>query len=328
MQYSNTVIRSGMATALVAEAAKLALTIQRELVTPALIKGDKSPVTVADFAVQAVVSYRLHHFLGENAVLVGEERADDLRSGAGRETLEMVTHFVRSAIPQATAEEVCEWIDRGGAEPTDSFWTVDPVDGTKGFLRKEQYAVALAQVENGSVIIGALGCPMLPNESGEPGAVLTAVRNQGTWSVPLDNLKAVPRQLKVSSVGNATQARLLRSVESGHTNIGGIEELLAALGSETASIPMDSQAKYAVLAGGGGEIVVRMLSPDRPNYREKIWDQAAGSIIVEEAGGRVTDLDGKPLDFSRGRTLAANRGVVATNGLLHDAVLSAVDTLA
>jgi 3'(2'), 5'-bisphosphate nucleotidase len=84
---------------------------------------------------------------------------------------------------------------------------------------------------------------------------------------------------------------------------------------------MDSQAKYAVLAAGGGEVILRLLSPKRPDYREKIWDQAAGSIILEEAGGRLTDLSGKPLDFTQGRLLTSNRGVLATNGSLHEKVL-------
>jgi 3'(2'), 5'-bisphosphate nucleotidase len=87
---------------------------------------------------------------------------------------------------------------------------------------------------------------------------------------------------------------------------------------------MDSQVKYALLAAGEGEIYLRLLSSDRLDYKEKIWDQAAGSIIVEEAGGTVTDLDGRPLDFSRGRSLSGNRGICATNGILHDRVLEAL----
>ena len=58
-----------------------------------------------------------------------------------------------------------------------------------------------------------------------------------------------------------------------------------------------------------------------------IWDQAAGSIVVEEAGGRVSDLDGKPLDFSHGRTLATNRGVLVTNGPLHEAFLAGLKAI-
>ena len=325
VQRSDAVIKSGMATAIVAEASRLARIIQQELATPALIKGDKSPVTVADFAVQALVSYRLHRFL-DDAILVGEESADELRSEEGCETLRLVTHFIRTVVPEANPDDVCQWIDRGGAEPTDEFWTLDPIDGTKGFLRHEQYAIALALIKNGEVQIGALGCPELSGDAGERGKVLTAIRGQGSWSVTLDG-RATPQPLKVSSTTDPTQARLLRSVESGHTDVGGIDQLLAALGSTAAPVPMDSQAKYAVLAAGSGEIVVRMLSPARPDYRERIWDQAAGSIIVEEAGGRVTDLDGKPLDFSHGRTLAANRGVLATNCHLHDAALQALRTI-
>jgi 3'(2'), 5'-bisphosphate nucleotidase len=78
------------------------------------------------------------------------------------------------------------------------------------------------------------------------------------------------------------------------------------------------------LAAGVGDVLVRLISPSRPDYRERIWDQAAGMIIVTEAGGRVTDLDGQPLDFSCGRTLAKNRGILATNGLLHVTILEAL----
>ena len=61
-----------------------------------------------------------------------------------------------------------------------------------------------------------------------------------------------------------------------------------------------------------------------PVYKEKIWDQCAGVVVLQEAGGMVSDLDGMPLDFSHGRTLAENRGVCATNGKIHSAVLDAI----
>jgi 3'(2'), 5'-bisphosphate nucleotidase len=87
---------------------------------------------------------------------------------------------------------------------------------------------------------------------------------------------------------------------------------------------LDSQAKYMLLAAGQGELYLRLLSPKQPDYREKIWDQAAGSLIIEEAGGQVTDLAGQPLDFIAGRTLANNRGILASNRLLHSAALAAL----
>jgi 3'(2'), 5'-bisphosphate nucleotidase len=305
----------------VREAALLVRRVQGEMVGDALAKDDKSPVTVADFAAQAVVARRLENrFPG--AALMGEESAVALRTSAGRSALEQVAQFVRTAVPDATEEEICDWIDRGAAERRATTWTLDPVDGTKGFLRRDQYAVALALIVDGVVQVGALGCPELAKDRGGGGWLLVAERGQAAWGQSLADAGAPWNRLHVSPQTDVTRARLLRSVEKGHTDTGAVDQLNRELGIVADPVPMDSQAKYALLAGGEGEALVRLLSPSRPDYREMVWDQAAGSIIVEEAGGRVSDLDGKPLDFSQGRTLATNRGVLATNGRLHDALLA------
>ena len=308
------------AIAAVREASLLARRIQREMVTAALTKDDRSPVTVADFAIQALISRRLAEKL-TGSTLIGEENAEALRLEEGVATLDQITEFVRSAITDATPEEVCNLIDRGSGEPPEAFWTLDPIDGTKGFLRREQYAVALAYIRNGKVELGVLGCPELKG-----GSIYFAARGQGTHFQPLDETQGW-EQLSVSNRSSGADARVLRSVEKSHTNIDEIGQLAKKLGITAEPIGMDSQAKYAVLATGEGDILLRLLSPSSPDYREKIWDQAAGSIVVEEAGGQITDLDGKSLDFSHGRTLAKNRGIVATNNRLHDAVLTALREL-
>lgn len=316
--------KARFAVAAVREAALLVRNVQREMVGAALAKDDKSPVTVADFAAQALIGKRLEETFPEMG-FVGEESSDSLRTTEGRATLEQITRFVRQLIPEATDESVCQWINRGAGEPTENFWTLDPVDGTKGFLRGDQYAVALGYLRDGVVHVGALGCPELADgvspDKGGAGSLLVARRTNGTYVRSLDDDSAAWMPLKVSDTIEVSRARLLRSVEKAHTDTGGIGQLVASLGISAEPVRMDSQAKYAVLAAGGGEVNLRLLSPSRPDYREKIWDQAAGSIIVEEAGGRVSDLDGRPLDFSQGRTLAKNRGLLATNGLLHDVLL-------
>ena len=58
--------------------------------------------------------------------------------------------------------EILDNIDHGNGEPADLFWTLDPIDGTKGFLRGDQYAVALALIKEGKPVLGVLGCPNLP----------------------------------------------------------------------------------------------------------------------------------------------------------------------
>jgi 3'(2'), 5'-bisphosphate nucleotidase len=317
--------KARFAIAAVREAALLVRRVQREMVTSAISKEDKSPVTVADFAAQALVSKRLLETFPDMG-FVGEESATWLCSEAGADTLEQITHFVRMFEPSATSHDICQWIERGAGEPTSGFWTLDPVDGTKGFLRGDQYAVALAFIRNGQVRVGALGCPELgagvkPDNGGQ-GTVVIARRGSGCFASALTDEQDEWTKLNVSNRIDVTATRMLRSVEKAHTNTGGIGALVDVLGIVADPVPMDSQAKYAVLAAGGGEVNLRLMSPAQPDYIEKIWDQAAGSICVEEAGGRVSDLDGKPLDFSQGRTLANNRGVLATNGKLHDAVLT------
>lgn len=323
------------AVAAVREASLLAREVQRSMISPGLTKDDRSPVTVADFAAQALIAYRLSESFPEgtrpDAGLVGEENADALREGEGQSLLAQITQHVQSRIPHATGELVLEWIDRGAGEPPSSFWTLDPIDGTKGFLRGDQYAVALAKIDNGRVEIGALGCPELTTAEGTSGTVAIARRGHGAHWTPLEGVGLEGQgewlPLTVSECADIAEARLLRSVESAHTNTGAIGQLIAALGITAPAVPLDSQAKYAVLAAGAGDALLRLLSSSQPDYREKIWDQAAGSIVVEEAGGKVTDLDGKPLDFSHGRTLATNRGVLASNGHLHDALLAGLQQI-
>lgn len=303
--------------------------IQQELTGGAITKQDHSPVTVADFAVQAIVSRLLQDAFPE-LPLVAEEQADALRAEEERDLLEQVTRYVQRVLPQATPQVVCEWIDRGTSSgDADRFWTLDPVDGTKGFLRGEQYALALALVAGGRVELGVLACPNLAHSGheaiGGEGAIVVAERGTGAWSASASG--GPLHALRVSELSEPRQARILRSVESGHTNADDVDRLAAELESRAEPIRMDSQAKYAVLAAGQGELLVRFLSPSHPDYREKIWDQAAGMIVTQEAGGEVTDLDGKPLEFSHGRTLSANRGVLASNGRLHRVALEAIAKL-
>lgn len=82
------------------------------------------------------------------------------------------------------------------------------------------------------------------------------------------------------------------------------------------------QCKYAAVARGDACIYLRL--PTRVGYEEKIWDHATGSLLVAEAGGAVTDTTGRPLDFSLGRTLKDNVGVVASNGTFHTEVIDQV----
>jgi 3'(2'), 5'-bisphosphate nucleotidase len=311
----------------VSEAAQLCRAVQSQVAPEVLTKSDRSPVTVADFGSQALVSCALAGAF-PNDPLIAEEDAAELRRAENAELLADVVARVRAVHNGADADSVCRWIDRGGAAAfRNRFWTLDPIDGTKGFLRNEQYAIALALIVEGRVTVAVLGCPNLPvdlvaeGSSGTAGFVFVAVRGQGALSIPLDG-GGRETPITVSTRDDPTTSRFCESVESGHSAHGESAAVAARLGITAAPLRLDSQAKYAVVARGEADAYLRL--PTRADYREKIWDHAAGVLIVEEAGGRVTDTSGRPLDFTHGRELAVNQGVIVTNGRLQERVLEAL----
>lgn len=305
-------------------AARLCKAVQKEMLElDSISKEDRSPVTVADFGSQAVVCRILREAFPGDPILA-EERASALRQSQNRPVLERVAGFVSTLFQDANPEKVCNWIDWGEKAASRRHWCLDPIDGTKGFMRHDQYAVALALILEGRVVLGVLACPNLPLEEGEPhgpkGVLFYALRGKGAFQASLEN--GEPRPIRVSnSLLGDPNLRFCESFESGHSDHEAQARLARALGIKAPSIRMDSQAKYGLVARGEADIYLRLPNPKTPDYREKVWDHAAGSIIIEEAGGRVTDIHGKPLRFGLGEKLADNVGVVATNGSIHEEVL-------
>ncbi|MEM7625117.1 MAG: inositol monophosphatase family protein [Planctomycetota bacterium] len=303
--------------AAVRAASRVCRQVQANLVTAATLeKKDKSPVTVADFAAQAVVCAALKAAF-PGVPVVGEEDSKELREDAAAELRGKV-----AAHAGMTEADALDAIDHGGFDPRAdpsamTYWTLDPIDGTKGFLRGEQYAVALGLIEDGQVVLGVLGCPNL-----DGGLLMSAVRGGGAKKLPLDGEGIEGEAVSVSPVAEAAQANFCESVESGHSDQDASVKIASALGITSEPYRIDSQCKYAAVARGDAAIYLRL--PTRPGYREKIWDHAAGMLVVGEAGGTVTDVRGQALDFSLGRQLENNRGIIATNGKFHERVVAAV----
>ncbi len=311
----------------VRDAAIVCQSVQKNLVNAATLeKADRSPVTVADFASQALVCSSLALSSKIDAV-VGEENAAELREAGAEETRDKVVEHVRQVRgADISPDQALDWIDLGGVDPDDSierYWALDPIDGTKGFLRGEQYVIALGLIEHGRVVLGILGCPNLPGPGGQAGCLASAVRGQGAEIRPLAaSGRDETSTIRVSDIQSTSAARFCESVESGHSDQRQSARIAAALGITKDPVRIDSQAKYVVVAQGQAEIYLRF--PTSKEYREKIWDHAAGMIVVEEAGGTVTDARGNPLDFGHGRILDNSAGIIATNGPIHDAVLEVV----
>lgn len=322
--------RKKIAIQAVLKAGELCQQVQAEMVSSdAIKKSDRSPVTIADYGSQALICKAIADAFPYDTV-VAEENSQSLKQNA--QLLQRVTDYVSRYLSEdaqlkdkISSQDVCEWIDRGSGEIGDSFWTLDPIDGTKGFLRQDQYAIALAWIVDGEVQLGVLGCPNLPLKLDDPnserGCLYVAVRGEGT------SIYALNGKLKSEACVSENASRLAESYESTHGDSTTHIKIAKKLGMQNSPIQIDSQAKYGIVARGDASLYIRLPNPSYPDYRECIWDHAAGQIVVEEAGGKVTDANGKPLNYLSGRRMQNNRGVVATNGSLHNKVLSVLSTL-
>ncbi|WCJ29854.1 3'(2') 5'-bisphosphate nucleotidase [Euphorbia peplus] len=321
---------------------RLCQKVQKELLKSDVhSKSDQSPVTVADYGSQALISFVLQkEFPSEPFSLIAEEDAADLRKDDARETLERITELVNDTLASdgsygaliLTTEDVLKAIDCGQSEGGSQgrHWVLDPIDGTKGFVRGDQYAIALALLDDGKVVVGALGCPNLPlasigstnqySSQGEVGCLFSAQIGSGTYMQTLDNSSSATK-VQVSPINNPEEASFFESYEAAHS-MHDLSSLIAQkLGVKAAPVRIDSQAKYGALSRGDGAIYLRF---PRAGYREKIWDHAAGCIVVTEAGGVAGDAAGKPLDFSKGRYLDVDTGIIVTNQKLMPSILKAV----
>ncbi|MCC7387806.1 MAG: hypothetical protein IT431_03470 [Phycisphaerales bacterium] len=342
----------------------------------AITKDDKSPVTVADFAAQAVVAKVLTDHLGPIR-LVAEESSTFLRHPDHATHLTATLAAVQSVWPEATPETLLDAIDQGAAETHHAgFWTLDPVDGTKGFLRNQQYAIALAYIERGTPTVGVMACPNLPRNFNRPldlpdprGCIYAAIKGAGVFEYPADTPpdddqhhspdKPIPITRLDHEEGEPIS--VCASVEKAHSNADDTDHILQYLssgglqggpalraGSPSSTPPsggpapragspsfppiptaeparLDSQAKYAVTARGQADAYLRL--PTKKNYIERIWDHAAGSLVATEAGCFVTDIHGNALDFSHGRGLEKNKGIICAPPRVHGLIIGAIQAL-
>lgn len=301
-----------------------------------LSKSDSSPVTIGDFGAQALIIASIKYAFPEDEV-VGEEDASDLRNNESLRNL--VWELVQAAkLEDSTAEDkiggpikntddMLTALDSGSSEGgrQGRIWALDPIDGTKGFLRGGQYAVCLGLLVDGIPTLGVIGCPNLPVDDQAPldssigqdaddkegkGVLFSAVKGQGASSRPLSRAGLQPsKKIQMKALSDVSQATFCESVEAGHSSQGDNAAIASKLGITKPSVRMDSQAKYCSIARGAGDLYLRL--PTSKTYQEKIWDHAAGVVLVQEAGGEVSDAYGKPLDFGLGRTLRENKGIVA-----------------
>lgn len=307
-------------------------------------KDDLSPVTIADFAIQALLTSTLHaHFPGDR--FVGEESAGQLRANPVLlDRVQAALHHIQSQVQDeaeslvrfpSSPEEMCTMIDWCGTGTPDvggRIWVFDPIDGTENFVKNLVYAINVALLEDGRQVLSAVGCPNMSMEikapasdssldpSGE-GSIAFAVRGHGAFIRKLPGLyhstaiRRLPR--------HAEQATDLRSVACLNTSgVPAVHQSVAKqLGIEyPGNILLPWVMRYVLLALDVGNTT--FWAYKSRSRLAKIWDHAGAILLFEEVGGKVTDVDGKDINWSAGRQMVENYGIVAAPSNLHGQVLA------
>ncbi|MGI8903929.1 MAG: inositol monophosphatase family protein [Solirubrobacteraceae bacterium] len=239
-------------------------------------KPDLTPVTDADRGVERAIHGAIHDARPDDAIL-GEEYG---ARGAGRG---------RPA---------------PGQEDRRRRWIVDPIDGTQSYVRGMPIFASLIALEvDGEVQLGVVSAPALAMR-------WWASRGRGAHGRCACGRGAPPegRSIKVSRVSELAGAQLAWSGIEDWVEVGRLQALLALGSGCRRTRGVGDFWQYMLVAEGAAEVA---LDPTA-----SIWDLAAVQVIVEEAGGRFTDLGGT-------RTHEGG-DAIATNGLLHDAALAIV----
>jgi 3'(2'), 5'-bisphosphate nucleotidase len=282
-------------------------------------KAGREPVTIADYGAQAILCRAISQSFPKDAVLA-EEHANQFTELLPEDQRAEIVRLVGAVLGEDVSEvQVKGWLDHGRDMDAERTWLIDPVDGTKGFIAMRRYSIAVALLDGGMPIAGVLGSPGYPTPDGR--GLLFHAQRGAAYVELISGSKA--NRIAVSTRTKPSTLKVVQSVERDHAHLELMAKIYAQLGiSESQVEGVDSQDKYAMIACGDADLMLRLPREETPQHRA--WDHGAGLALVQAAGGVVTDVDGSALDFTTGAILTNNTGMVASNGQIHERVLEVV----
>ncbi|XP_016726786.1 putative PAP-specific phosphatase, mitochondrial isoform X3 [Gossypium hirsutum] len=345
----------------VERACRLCVDVQRSLFSVEgriIEKKDQTPVTVADFGVQALISLELSKSF-PSIPLVAEEDSGFLRSNNLVDpVISAVSDQMSFNMKSLSHDDVLEAIDRGGknafamgTKPA-TYWILDPIDGTRGFVKGSQalYVVGLSLVVEGEIVLGVMGCPnwvvdatyksithaqSYRNSSPGLGIIMVAHVGCGTWKKRLKNM--LHSSTKISSDWTrcfvdgfclVSDARFCIPESQTWESLPLSVLYKARIDDDNVgdkeicllSAFCGSLCKYLMVASGRASVFIL-----------RVWDHAVGMICVHEAGGKVTDWKGRELDLAADkverRIIYPEGGILVTNGKIHNEILEMISSI-
>ncbi|MFX0137964.1 MAG: 3'(2'),5'-bisphosphate nucleotidase CysQ [Candidatus Hodarchaeota archaeon] len=273
----------------------------REKGIASFLKSDQSPVTMADFASQIYIVSKLNDYFPDDEIIAEEENIDYINLKA--------ENLIKQCFDELGIEElklIKENITYRG-KSSQRQWTIDPIDGTAGYLEGLSYAVGIGLMINSLPKICAIG---VPNYNKKSLAIFTAKEGQGA-QVSYDN-----KDFKTVRVSQREDIEKIRLCHSLHYDKPWVLNFAQNIGIRN-FIQIDSMAKFCMVADGSADLYIKPLDA----ARSFTWDFMPGDLIVREAGGDITDLDGNRLNFKKEKCLWTAPGIIASNGVIQKKIL-------
>ena len=252
-------------------------------------------------------------FYGKPLRVDHKDEFDEPVTQADRAVNELIVRALRESFPDdgVLAEEsvdASERLSRGRV------WMVDPIDGTKGFIAGTgDFCVQIGLAVEGRAALGVLYAPATD-------VLYWAARGRGSWVLrPTSeaDAEAKPERLRVSGETELSRTRL---AESRSHRSPKMDEVVRALGVRAEVRSHSVGIKVGLLVERQADLYIHMSG------KTKQWDTCAPEAVLAEAGGRMTDLWGGPLQYNTPDVLNRN-GLVASNGAAHDSVIDRVRPL-
>ncbi|MFX0071730.1 MAG: inositol monophosphatase family protein [Candidatus Hermodarchaeota archaeon] len=265
-----------------------------------LKKIDRSPVSVADFASQIFIINGIKENF-PNDQIFAEESEDNLIDNTSESQ-------IKECFKELGIEGISDFkkeLNYRGVK-SDRQWTIDPIDGTAGYIEGLTYAIGITHMVNSDPRLCAISVPDY-NKKGL--AIFIAEKDNGAQaSYGGDTFQPI----HVSNQNKITKARLCQSL---HYDLPWVTQFADKIGIEE-RITLDSMSKFCMIADGSYDLYVK------PTFGKEMssWDYSPGDLLVKEAGGKVTDLDEEPLKFKEDKCYLASFGIIVSNRILHDEV--------
>ncbi len=164
------------------------------------------------------------------------------------------------------------------------YWLVDPLDGTREFVKRNgEFTVNIALIDRHRPVLGVVLAPVT-------GELYVAEHGHGAWLQPQADTPW--QRIRTRPLAQPPVLAGSRSHGGGHER----ELLESLLGTEHVLVPLGSSLKFCLIARGEADVYLRLGLTSE-------WDTAAAQCVLQEAGGAVLDLQGRPFTYNRGESL-------------------------